>query len=62
MNRNMAATETRDTSKRRAGNTCWSSEWSFIEDAGGATQQPAHPATAKKQPTGSRANASATPS
>lgn len=62
MNRNMAVTETGDTSKRRAGNTCWSSEWSFIEDAGGAIQQPAHPTVAKKQPAGNRANANTPPS
>lgn len=61
MDRNTATTET-NTSKRRAWNTCWSSEWSFIEDAGGARQQPVHPATAKKQPDGNHAEASTTPS
>jgi hypothetical protein len=58
MNRNMAATEIRDAGKCCAGNICWSSEWSFVEDADAASQKPARPPISKKQPTGSHTDAS----
>lgn len=56
MNRNAAATEIKDASKRCAGNMCWSSEWSFVEDAEVALQKPVRSPIAKKQTAGSQAN------
>ena len=58
MNRNAATTGTRDASKRHKGNTCWSSEWSFIEDSGVTLQKQAHFLIAEKQPAGDRVNIS----
>lgn len=54
MNRDTTATKTATksigtTSKQRAEDVCWSSDWSFIEDAVVASQKPDRSAIAEKQ-------------
>lgn len=62
MNRNAAASKTTDTNKWCAGNVCWSSEWSFIEDVDVALQKTVQPAIAGKQAVANHDDASSSSS
>lgn len=44
-----AATKTTDRSQERAEGVCWSSEWTFIEEVDGASQNPDRPALVVKE-------------
>lgn len=58
MNRNTGEVQIKDASKRRAGNICWSSEWSFVEDADVVLQKTVRPLINKQLPAGKHADAS----
>jgi hypothetical protein len=62
MNRNAAATKTMNTSKGRAGNACWSSEWSFIEDVDIVLQKVARSSIAGQQAVANHDDASSSSS
>ncbi len=49
MNRDATATRISNSRKRSMKDTCWSSEWSFVEQTDIATQKQTQPSVAEKQ-------------